>query len=140
MLLYLKRKLKRRAIVDDWGVVIGLLGALSALATVIVLFLKSRGENKTAASNSKNALDARIDARVSSQLESAWTRIDAMEGLVHDLEKRESRRTNAITRILRDIAKQWPDTDGPKLNPIDIAEIEETIPSAWIKKNPSGTN
>ena len=139
-MLWLKQKPKGGLILDEWGVVIGLLGAISALATVVVLFLKSRGENRAAVSNSKNALDERIDARVSAQLESAWTRIDAMEGLVRDLETRESRRTNSITRILRDIAKQWPHLDGPKLNPIDIAEIEETIPSAWIKKNPSGTN
>lgn len=124
---------------DSWGTVIGVIGALSTVASVLVLYLKSRGENKAAASNSKNALDARIDARVSQQLESAWTRIDTMEKLVHDLETREGRRTNAITRILRDIAKQWPHADGPKLNPLDIAEIEETIPSAWIKKPPSET-
>ena len=122
---------------DGWSIVIGILGGVASLATVVVLFLKSRGENQTALSSTKNLLDARIDARVSEQLEGAWQKIDAMSLQIDNLEDRETRRSGAITRILRDIARQWPGIEGPNLNPSDIAEIEETIPSSWIRRSPS---
>jgi len=119
------------------GLVIGLIGALSTIGSVVVLVYKSRGENKTAALNAKTALDARIDARVTLQLETAWKSITDLENNVKSLETRETRRSGAITRILRAIAKQWPGTEGPDLDPADIAEIEETIPIAWIRKSPT---
>ena len=136
----------------DGGFIIGLIGALATVGSVIALIVKSRGENKNAAANAKAALDDRIDKRVSEQLEAAWKRLDEQDTKIEEqdlkirqqdtkissLETREGRRTGAITRILRAIAKQWPSgVAGPDLDPMDIAEIEETIPSSWIrpKKN-----
>jgi len=129
---------------SGWALLIAILGALTGVGTVLVSFFKSRGENKAALTNSKAVLDARIDARVETQLAKAWDSIDKLEKgkieqdtKLEDLEKRETRRTGAITRILRDIAKQWPNSDGPNLNPADIDEISETIPSAWIRPKPA---
>ena len=125
---------------DGWAVLIGILGGLAAIGTPIGLYIKSRGENKNAAANAKTALDAKIDARVEKQLEGAWARLDEQDQKILSLEARETRRTGAITRILRAIAAQWPaGTQGPDLDPSDIAEIEETIPAAWIrnKKQPT---
>lgn len=122
---------------DGWSAVIGILGALATVGSTIVLFLKSKGENKAASFHAKSALDARIDDRVEQQLKSAWGRIDEVENAFKALESRESRRTGAITRILRAIAQQWPiEIHGPELDPLDISEIEETIPPSWIRKKP----
>lgn len=119
---------------DLGGFVIGLIGALTTIASVIVLIVKSRGENRTAESNAKVALDARIDARVSTQLNEAWGEIKQLKSDFKELQTRQVRRDGAITRILRAIANQWPNSDGPNLDPSDIVEIEETIPAQWIRK------
>lgn len=116
------------------GIVIAVISALVSLAAVIATIIKSRGENRNAYLNAKAAIDAQIDARVQEQLKSAWARIDELESAFKALESRETRRMGAITRILRAIANQWPGTTGPDLDPLDIAEIEETIPPAWIRK------
>lgn len=116
------------------GIIIAVIGAIVSIASIIALVLKSRGENKNAATSAKTALDSLIDARVTKQLETAWLRIDEVEGKFQALELRETRRTGAITRILRAIASQWPGPQGPDLDPADIAEIEETIPVSWIRK------
>ena len=122
---------------DGWSVLIGVLGALATVGSTIVLFLKSRGENRHNLSNTKSALDARIDERIGQQLSVAWERIDEVEAAFKALETRENRRTGAITRILRAISQQWPiDKTGPDLDPIDISEIEETIPPSWIRRRP----
>jgi hypothetical protein len=119
--------------VETGSIIVTVLSALAALGSIIALIVKSRGENKSV----KNTLDARIDARVAAQLEAAWTRIDELDQKVASLEKRETNRSGAITRILRAIAKQWPaNLPGPDLDPADIAEIEETIPQQWIRKGP----
>ena len=132
---------------ENQAIIIAIIGALVSLASVVTLAIKSRGENETAKTNSKTALDKRIDDRVEQQLESSWHRLDEVETQFSDLQKefqaleaRENRRTGAITRILKAIAKQWPaGVEGPNLDPADIAEIEETIPVSWIRKPKSTT-
>lgn len=129
---------------DGFSILIGVLGALATVGSTLALYLKSRGENKNAATHAKVALDSLIDQRVSTQLKGAWTRLDEQDEKLRDqnekidlLEARDTRRMGAITRILRAIAHQWPSgTSGPDLNPMDISEIEETIPAEWIRKHP----
>lgn len=97
---------------------IGLIG-------IVVTFFGTKGKTK---SDAKTALDARIDARVKSELERVWTRLDSVEKLA-------VRRSAAFARILRAIADQWPSNmHGPDLDPVDIAEIEDTIPPQWIRR------
>lgn len=99
---------------------LGVLTLIGVLATV----WGTRGKTK---SDAKSALDARIDARVNDELERVYARIDAVE-------KSAVRRTNAFVRILRTIAEQWPDQRGPNLDPVDIAEVEDTIPAQWLRR------
>ena len=120
-----------------WSVVIAFLGVTATILATVGAIYKSRSDTKQASANAKTALDARIDARVEEQLKSAWAEIDSVKADFKALETRETRRTGAITRILRAIAQQWPSgAHGPDLDPADIAEIEETIPPAWIRKHP----
>lgn len=127
---------------DYGGFIIGIIGALTTIGSVVVLFVKSRGENKNAEVNAKTALDARIDARVAAQLEEAWDEIKQLKEAMNDVTTRQVRRDGAMIRILKAIAKQWPGSEGPNLDPADIAEIEEMIPPQWIrpkKKEPIKT-
>lgn len=118
------------------AIIISIIGAIVSLSSVLTLFLKSRKENAVATLNAKTNLDTLIDARVTKQLQISWEKIDELSEKVDTLETRENQRTNAITRIFRAIAKQWPGPDGPDLDPADIAILEDTIPSAWIRKRP----
>lgn len=120
----------------DWsGFIIGTLSVLATITSVVALIVKSRGENKNTAATTKSALDARIDARVSAQLEEAWAEITQLKEDMKTVTTRQVRRDGAMTRILRAIAKQWPTPEGPDLDPADIIEVEETIPSSWIRKS-----
>lgn len=107
----------------EWGIPLAIAGF--TFAGVLVTYFGTRGKTK---SDAKTALDARIDARVKSELERVYTRLD-------EFEDRDMRRTSAFTRILRAIAAQWTGAaTGPNLDPADIAEIEDTIPPQWIRR------
>lgn len=112
-------------------IVIAVITGLFILFAAIVAFIGTRGKTQA---DAKTALDSRIDARVSAQLEGAWERIDALEKEQTEFKKNDVRYRSAVGRILRAIANQWPSTTGPDLDPADIAEIEDTIPSEWIRK------
>lgn len=98
--------------------------AVIGLVGIVVTYYGTRGKTK---SDAKTALDARIDARVKTELERVWARLDSVEKLA-------VRRSAAFARILRAIADQWPGSHGPDLDPVDIAEIEDTIPPQWIRR------
>ena len=111
---------------EQWigGVVVAILGLGGSVFGGLALFAGTKGKTKA---DAKTALDARIDARVKSELERVYARLD-------EFENRDVRRTSAFTRILRAIAAQWTgDSRGPNLDPADIAEIEDTIPPQWIR-------
>lgn len=85
--------------------------------------------------------------REPTRIETLWERIDGMTktiygdpedaakpGLLFRMEKSE-RRDAAKSRIIRDLAGQWPYDRVPRLNPNDIAELEEdTLPEHWRVK------
>ena len=104
---------------------IGLLG-------IGITYLGTRGKTKT---DAKTALDARIDARLSEQMTSAWNEIDELKKKYKEIEESEKTRSAAIARILRAIARQWPDEFGPDIDTNDIAIVEELMPPAWVRKN-----
>ena len=118
---------------DVTAIIVAAIAALASVAAIIAPIIKSRGENKSAERNAKTSLDQMIDARVEKQLSSAWDRIDTLEEDVRSLQANQVRRDGAFSRILKALAAQWPDPHGPKLDPADIAIIEETIPAQWIK-------
>lgn len=107
---------------NEW--IIPLMSGLFLLGGAFLAFLGTRGKTQA---DSKSALDARIDARVKSELDRVYTRLD-------DVENAAVRRTSAFARILRSVAAQWPNAHGPDLDPADIREIEDTIPPAWIRR------
>ena len=72
-------------------------------------------------------IDTRVEARVKAE-------VDPLRQELTELRDDEQKRTRAMTRILRAIANQWPKGyPGPRLDPADIAEIEETIPAQWLR-------
>lgn len=129
----------------DAGVITALIGAVAVMIAAALTTVGVVTKNRT---DRKSALDARIDARVERELESAWKAIDAQKGKIdsltrgqrdlqrqyEDLQTRYGRTRAAIARILRAIAAQWPDPHGPNLDPRDLAELEDAVPSAWIRR------
>lgn len=117
---------------EAWNVLLGG-GGLMSLAAALLVFFATRGKTRT---DARTALDQRIDQRMKAELERVYARLDESDRRAEDDRLQEARRTSAVTRILRAIARQWPNPDGPDLDPADIAEIEDTIPPAWIRRNP----
>lgn len=76
------------------------------------------------------------------RIETMWTRIDALTTIIHgdpnDVAKPglvarvddAERKAGAAGRVIRDLARQWPEQHSPRLNPYDLAELDEdTIPT-----------
>lgn len=79
------------------------------------------------------------------RIETLWSRLDAQDAKIgkQDVEIADLRSTvgntqrvaKAGSRIIRDLARQWPSGHIPRLNPEDIAELEEdTVPTHWKVK------
>lgn len=102
-------------------------GTVGAVAVIVASWVAYRGTRGKTTADAKTALDARIDARVKSELDRVYARLDEVENAA-------VRRTSAFARILRAIAAQWPTPHGPDLDYADIREIEDTIPPAWIRR------
>lgn len=115
----------------DPQTIVTIIGAVVGGMGVVLTFLATRGKTKT---DAKTALDARIDERVSEQLEGAWTEITRLKTDVATLTEKDRLKSSAFARILRAIARQWPTDHGPDLDPSDIALIEDTIPPTWLRR------
>ncbi|RKE60474.1 hypothetical protein [Microbacterium sp. AG238] len=105
-------------------IVIAIIGGVFLVAAALVTYLGTRGKTNA---DAKAVLDARIDARVQSELSRVYTRLD-------EVEEAAVQRTSAFARILRSIARQWPNERGPDLDPSDISLIEDTIPPTWLRR------
>ena len=81
--------------------------------------------------------------REPTRIESLWDRLDKLTkeiygdeeagtiGLKRRLENTE-RRDAAKARVIRDLSQQWPQNNIPKLNPMDLDDLEEgTVPLHW---------
>lgn len=51
-----------------------------------------------------------------------------------EVRRADTRKMQAVARILRALFDQWPGRDVPNLDPADIAEIEDTVPPAWVRR------
>ncbi|KAA0961196.1 hypothetical protein FQ142_10155 [Microbacterium sp. ANT_H45B] len=51
-----------------------------------------------------------------------------------EVRRADTRKLQAVARILRALFDQWPGNDTPNLDPADIAEIEDAIPPAWVRR------
>lgn len=76
------------------------------------------------------------------RIETLWARLDAQDvkmtaqgesiQRLHEHVAASNRRNAASSRIIRDLARQWPGSTIPRLSPADIGELEEnTLPSHW---------
>lgn len=120
----------------DPQTIITVIGAVVGGMGVVLTFLATRGRTKT---DAKTALDARIDERVSEQLESAWAEITSLKSDVATLTEKDRLKSSAFARILRAIERQWPGDHSPDLDPSDIELIEDTIPPMWLRKRRPAT-
>lgn len=122
-------------------ILIALFGGFVTLGGIVLTFVATRGKTS---SDAKTAQEARIDARVQSELNRVYGRLDVLETTTGD-QKREieslttevnawRRRWGAVGRVFRALAAQWPGDHMPHLDPLDIAELEDTIPPAWIRR------
>lgn len=115
---------------EAWTALLGG-GGVFGLISGLLVYLATRGKTRA---DAKTALDARIDARVKEQLEGAWKKISQLEEDVRELTEKDRLKSGAFARILRAIARQWPDEHGPDIDPTDIALVEEVIPPTWVRR------
>lgn len=112
--------------------VVSIVGAIALVLGGLITLQGARGKTRA---DAKTALDERIDERVSAELARVYQRLDVVE-------RTSTKKMSAVARVLRSIAKQWPDPHGPNLDPADIADIEDTIPPTWLRRprsTPGGT-
>lgn len=84
--------------------------------------------------------------REPTRIEALWERLDLLEekGRERDAEMqgmrtavtRAVRRGDAAVGVVRDLVRQWPHGHVPRLNPVDIDELDEedAIPESWKVK------
>lgn len=114
-----------------------LAAVVAAALTFLAAYLKLRADGKSLAAQ----LDKAIDERIAGALKDAWAEIDELKERLKELhaqlatdQETHTKQMSAVARILRAIARQWPDDHGPDLDPGDIALIEDTIPAHWIRR------
>lgn len=115
-------------------VIAPLVGAFAVLGAALIAYSSTKGKTRA---DVRNAMDERIDKR----LETAWARLDSLEEQSRarakeydDLTHRMRERDSAFARIFRAIAKQWPHSRGPDIDPLDLSIVEDTIPATWIRR------
>jgi hypothetical protein len=134
------------------GQLVVLAGAVLALIGVLAGVAATRGKTK---SDAMTALNARIDARVTKQLDDAWAEIQTLKAEIatmnatietqdetirrqarelEDVKLAAERKNAAFVRIFKQIAAQWPTPNGPDINPLDMAEVEDTLPVGWMRR------
>ncbi|MCI1017859.1 hypothetical protein HWD99_04395 [Microbacterium sp. C5A9] len=72
--------------------------------------------------------------RLRADLTATDEKLSAIEKQLSDVRKEDTRKMQAVARILRALFDQWPGGDTPNLGPADIAEIEDTIPPEWVRR------
>lgn len=76
--------------------------------------------------------------REPTRIETLWARLDTQDKKIESLDGRvdvAERKSGAASRIVRDLARQWPHEHVPRLNPSDLDELDEdTIPAHWKAK------
>ena len=70
--------------------------------------------------------------RLRADLTATDEKLSGIENQLTEVRREDTRKMQAVARILRALFDQWPGGDTPNLDPADIAEIEDTIPPAWV--------
>lgn len=72
--------------------------------------------------------------RLRADLTATDEKLSGIENQLTEVRREDTRKMQAVARILRALFDQWPGGDTPNLDPADIAEIEDTIPPAWVRR------
>lgn len=75
--------------------------------------------------------------RLRADLTATDEKLSGIENQLTEVRKEDTRKMQAVARILRALFDQWPGGETPNLDPADIAEIEDTIPPAWVRRRAS---
>ena len=108
-------------------IIVAVVGGLALLGAGVLTYFSAHGKTQA---DTKTALDKRIDDRVALELNRVYKRLE-------EVEEKGTDRMSAVARILRSIARQWPDPHGPNLDPKDLAVIEDTVPPTWFRRPPA---
>ncbi len=126
---------------DDWvpilaAAIAAMLALIGTIIATVAAILKLRFDKAVLArqveaqnKDLSQQLDKQIDERIERQLRDAWNEIDALK----EEQKTHTAQMSAVARILRAIARQWPDEHGPDLDPADLILIEDTVPASWMR-------
>jgi hypothetical protein len=80
----------------DTPILTALIMAAASVLGGLIVFIATRGRTRT---DAKTALDARIDARVTTQLEGAWKRIDEQDAHIKALKTQNKTQARQITEL-----------------------------------------
>lgn len=121
----------------DGSVFITIGGMVVTIIGVVLVFVKGRGENQNKATENRTAIDALIDARVSTELVRVYKRLDDQDTEIRIL-KDSDRTTKAIVRRWFHDLLSWDRTGRSGAMPLpsrdDMARLdldpnEGTIPA-----------
>lgn len=134
----------------------------SGLGTAAILSGKSRDRKAAAEAARAAAESARLNeqfpgwaelvtenraqrdevARLSRENGALRSELSEVRDAVDELRRGANRKIAAVTRVLRQIAAQWPTAHGPDIDPADLAELEDTevIPPEWIRRGAKETS
>lgn len=121
-----------------WGPLLS--AVVVGLGSVLVYFQSQRAtrvnekklsvDERTSVFEQADDLNRYIDARVERAVAAA---VKPLNDRIEKLERREETMKAAVARIFRSIARAWPPGfPRPRLDPADIAILEETIPHEWL--------
>ena len=69
-----------------------------------------------------------------SEMATVRSEVTSLRTELREVRSADARRMQAVARILRALFEQWPGEGTPNLDPSDIAEIEDTMPPAWVHR------
>lgn len=65
--------------------------------------------------------------------EPTWVNLNDRVTILETEALQHKAQMGAVSRILHAIADQWPNHEGPDLDPMDMKLIEEAIPPLWVR-------
>lgn len=80
--------MKGRSVNLEPAIIVSIIGAIVSIFGFIITYRTAKGKNQSDASiaqgDAKSKLDARIDARVTEQLDAAWNKVDELVGKLEE--------------------------------------------------------
>lgn len=139
----------------DGGALAIVISAILTFILGVLTWVTNRGRSTAdVRSEQQKMIDARVDSIMKADRERAESDRERIEKLETTADEQESeigalkvkvreqdeeisgwrRRWGAVGRVFRALGSQWPGPDAPRLDPLDLADIEDTIPADWLRK------